>query len=285
MVVFVLLFLTGDPVALMLPVDATAQQRAEFRRQLGLDDPLPEQYARFLLGAVRGDFGQSLRSQQPALGLVIERLPATVELAVSAMLLSVVVALPLGIVAGVKRGTWIDRLAMSLALFGQSVPVFWLGIMLILLISVQFRWLPSGGRGGLEHLILPTLALGLFNTARTARLMRSGLIEVLGRDYIRTARAKGLTETLVVSRHALKNALIPIITVLGLDLATLLGSAVITETVFSWPGVGRLVVTSIQGRDYPVVQAAVFLIASCYIFVNLAVDVAYAYLNPQIRYR
>lgn len=283
MVVFALLFLTGDPAALMLPVDATPQQAAQFRHQLGLDDPLPVQYGRFLGGVARGNFGESLRSREPALPLVIDRLPATMQLAVTALVLSVIVALPLGILAAVKHGSWVDRAAMSFALFGQSVPVFWLGIMLILLLAVQLRWFPSGGRSDLASLVLPAVTLGLFGTARTARLVRSGMLDVLRRDYIRTAYAKGLTNVLVLRRHALKNALIPVVTILGLDLATLLGGAVITETVFSWPGVGRLVVTSIAGRDYPVVQAAVFVVASSYILINLAVDVLYAYLDPRIR--
>lgn len=282
-IVFALLFLTGDPAALMLPVDASPEQLAQFRRQLGLDDPLPVQYARFLGGVVRGDFGTSLRSREPALPLVLERLPATLQLAFAAFALSVAIAIPLGILSAVRRRTWVDRAAMSFALLGQSVPVFWLGIMLILLLSVQMRWFPSGGRGGPETLVLPMITLGLFGTARTARLVRSGMLEVLRQDYVRTAYAKGLRRATVLRRHALKNALIPVITILGLDLAALLGGAVITETVFSWPGVGRLVVTSIQGRDYPVVQAAVFAIASSYILINLLVDVVYAYLDPRIR--
>jgi peptide/nickel transport system permease protein len=212
-------------------------------------------------------------------------MPATIELASAALLFALAIAFPAGIVAAMRRNTWVDTLSMSVALFGQSVPVFWLGLMLILLFAVNLQWLPTGGRGGLDNLILPTITLGLFSMARTARLVRSGMIEVLGQDFIRTARAKGLRERDIVRRHALRSMLIPIITVIGLDLATLLGGAVITETIFSWPGIGRLVVDSIRSRDYPVVQAAVFVVATLYVVINLLVDISYAYLNPTVRVR
>jgi peptide/nickel transport system permease protein len=283
-IVFILLHITGDPVALMLPPDATYEEIESFRQQLGLNDPLYVQYGRFLTGLLQGDFGTSIRSRQPALGLVLERLPATLELAFAAMVLAVVVAFPVGIISAVRRGSVLDHIGMVLALVGQSVPVFWLGIMLILVFAVNLGLVPPAGRGSLSALILPAITLGLFSMARTARLVRSSMLEVLTQNYITTARAKGLAEFVITYRHALKNALIPVITVLGLDFATLLGGAVITETIFAWPGVGRLVVTSIAGRDYPVVQAAVFIIASSYTLLNLFVDILYAYLDPRIRF-
>jgi len=284
MVTFGLLYVTGDPAALLLPVDATPADLARLRTQLGLDDPLPVQYGRFLAGAVHGDFGMSVRQSEPALNLVLERLPATLELSLAAMVLAVVVAVPAGLIAAGWRGTLIDQGAMLIALVGQSVPSFWLGIMLLLFFSVQLGWLPPFGRGGLDHLILPALTLSMYSMARTARLVRSGLVEVLGQDYIRTARAKGLTEALVLRRHALRNAMLPVVTVLGLDLAHLLGGAVIVEFIFAWPGIGRLAVVSIGARDYPVVQAVVFLVAVGYTVANVLVDVLYAYLNPRVRF-
>lgn len=281
--VFMLVRLSGDPAAIMLPLDATQDQYQALRRELGLDDPIAVQFGRFLARAVRGDFGESLRSQQPALGLVMERLPATITLAGSSLLFSLIIAFPIGIYAALHPRSLRDRLSMLFALFGQSAPVFWLGIMLILLFAVQLRWLPTGGYGEVKHLILPTVALGLYSAARTARLVRSGMLETLAEDYIRTARAKGLSPARVVIQHALRNALIPVVTVIGLDAATLLSGAVITETVFGWPGVGRLVVQAIGQRDYPVVQATVALVALIYVGLNLAIDVAYAYLDPRIR--
>jgi peptide/nickel transport system permease protein len=284
-VVFYLLSLSGDPAALMLPPGATQEDLDRLRESMGLNRPLPERYARFMLDAVRGDFGESISVGTPALDIVISRMPATIELAAAALLFALAVAFPAGILAALRRNTWVDTLSMSVALLGQSVPVFWLGLMLILVFSVNLRWLPTGGRGGLDNLILPMITLGLFSMARTARLVRSGMIEVMQQDFIRTARAKGLHEREIVRRHALRSMLIPIITVIGLDLATLLGGAVITETIFSWPGIGRLVVDSIRSRDYPVVQAAVFVVATLYVAINLLVDVAYAYLNPTVRIR
>jgi peptide/nickel transport system permease protein len=216
---------------------------------------------------------------------VVERLPATFELAGAALLLALCLSIPAGIVSAVRRNSAVDYIATVVALFGQSLPTFWLGIMLILLFSVQLQLLPSSGRGTLEHLVLPAVTLGLFTTARITRLTRSGMLEVLGQDYIRTARAKGVSDPPVVWKHALKNAAIPIVTIVGIELGTLLGGSVITETIFAWPGVGRLSVQAIANRDYPVVQAAVFLLASTFVVVNLAVDVVYTYLDPRIRLR
>ena len=282
-VVFLILHLTGDPAALLLPPDATAEDIAKFRTAMGFDDPVAVQYLRFLKGAVRGDFGESLRHGEPAMALVLERLPATFELAGAGLLIALCLAIPAGIVSAVRRNTSVDYVSTVVALLGQAMPTFWLGIMLILVFSVRLNWLPSSGRGGLEHLILPAFTLGLFTTARITRLTRSGMLEVLGQDYIRTARAKGVSEMWVVAKHTLKNAAIPIVTITGLQFGTLLGGAVVTETVFSWPGIGRLAIQSIYNRDYPVVQCTVFLAALMFIVINFCVDLIYGFLDPRIR--
>jgi ABC-type dipeptide/oligopeptide/nickel transport system permease component len=284
-VVFLILHLTGDPALLLLPPDATAEDIARFRTAMGFNDPVVVQYARFLRGALRGDFGESVRHGEPALDLVLERLPATFELAGAGLLLALCLAIPAGIVSAVRRNTIVDYVSTVVALLGQAMPTFWLGIMLILVFSVRLSWLPSSGRGDLEHLILPAITLGLFTTARITRLTRSGMLEVLGQDYIRTARAKGMNEPPIVWKHALKNAAIPVVTIVGIELGTLLGGSVITETIFAWPGVGRLSVQAIFNRDYPVVQAAVFLLASTFVLVNFLVDIVYTYLDPRIRFR
>jgi len=284
-VVFAILHLTGDPALVLLPPEASAEDVRRFREAMGFNDPFLVQYGRFLKGALQGDFGQSIRHGESAFGLVVERLPATFELAGAALLLALCLSIPAGIVSAVRRNSAVDYVATVVALFGQSLPTFWLGIMLILLFSVQLQLLPSSGRGSLEHLVLPAVTLGLFTTARITRLTRSGMLEVLGQDYIRTARAKGVSDPPVVWKHALKNAAIPIVTIVGIELGTLLGGSVITETIFAWPGVGRLSVQAIANRDYPVVQAAVFLLASTFVVVNLAVDVVYTYLDPRIRLR
>ena len=284
-VVFFMLYLSGDPAAVLLPPESTAEDIARFRAEMGFDDPFVVQYARFLGGALRGDFGNSIRHGEPAFGLVVERLPATFELAGAALVIAVCLAIPAGIVSAVRRNTLLDYVSTVSALFGQSMPTFWLGIMLILLFSVQLNLLPSSGRGTLEHLVLPAITLGLFTTARITRLTRSGMLEVLNQDYIRTARAKGVGNPPVVWKHALKNAAIPIVTIVGIELGTLLGGSVITETIFAWPGVGRLSVQAIYNRDYPVVQASVFLLATTFVLVHLFVDVIYTYLDPRIRLR
>jgi ABC-type dipeptide/oligopeptide/nickel transport system permease component len=285
LVTFFFLHLTGDPVGMLLPADASREDIQRMVKLFGFDQPLYVQFIRFLAGVVRGDFGQSIRQDEPALGLVLERLPATLELTLAAMAIAVLVAFPAGILSASRRGGLIDQAAMLFALIGQSVPNFWLGIMLILIFSVTLGWLPPFGRGGPENLILPAFTLSMYSMARTARLIRSGMIEVLSQDYIRTAYAKGLTRWTVLWRHALRNALIPAVTVLGLDLAHLLGGAIITETIFAWPGVGRLTISAIFARDYPIVQAAVFLVAVSYTGVNLLVDILYAYINPKVRFQ
>ena len=284
-VVFSILFLTGDPALVLLPPDASIEDIAIFRKVNGFDAPFLVQYGRFLYGAFRGDFGQSIRHGEPAFDLVMERMPATFELAGAALLIALCLAIPAGIISAVRRNTIIDYISTVVALLGQSMPTFWLGIMLILLFSVQLNLLPSSGRGGWANMLLPAVTLGLFTTARITRLTRSGMLEVLSQDYIRTARAKGVANPPVVWKHALKNAAIPIVTIVGIELGTLLGGSVITETIFAWPGVGRLSVQAIYNRDYPVVQAAVFTLAATFVLVNLFVDVLYTYLDPRIRLR
>jgi len=280
---FVALRLSGDPAATMLPGDASVDELRHLRHTLGLDRPLHVQYVAFLGGAVRGDFGESFRHQQPAFGLVLERLPATLELAFAALLLAVVVALPLGIIAALYRGRAVDMLAMGFAVVGQATPYFWMGIMLILVVSVELGWLPTSGRGGWPHLILPAVTLGTHFAASLARLTRTSMLEVLGQNFVTTARAKGLGEPRVVLAHALKNAAVPVVTLIGLQFGTLLGGAVVTETIFAWPGVGRLAVQSIFVRDYPVVQAGVLVLALVFVAINLAVDLLYGTLDPRIR--
>ncbi|HET7265704.1 MAG TPA: ABC transporter permease [bacterium] len=281
---FAVLFLSGDPTYLMIPENYTRQQIAEFRHQMGFDRPWYVQYGEFLGRAVRGDFGASLRSQLPALPLVIERMPATLELAVVAMLLSLAVALPVGVVAATHRRTLVDTTSMVAGLVGQSAPGFWIGLVLILVFGVELRWLPVSGRGGLSHLVLPGVTLAMFSMGRNARVVRASMLDALGHDFIRTAYAKGASRLAVLYRHALRNALLPIVTLIGLDFGVLLGGAIITETVFAWPGVGRLIVNAIYEKDFPIVEAAVVVIAAIFVLLNLCVDVAYGYLDPRIRY-
>jgi peptide/nickel transport system permease protein len=280
---FAALRLSGDPAATMLPGDASVEELVALRHQLGLDGPLWLQYVQFLGGALTGDFGTSFRHQQPALPLVLERLPATLELAGAALALAVALALPLGILAAVYRGRLLDVLAMAFAVVGQATPYFWMGIMLILVVSVELGWLPTSGRGGVERLILPAVTLGTHFAASLARLTRTSMLEVLGQQFVTTARAKGLSERSVVLAHALKNAAVPVVTLIGLQFGTLLGGAVVTETIFAWPGVGRLAVQSVFVRDYPVVQAGVFVLALTFVAINLLVDLLYGVLDPRIR--
>ncbi len=282
-IVFFLLHLSGDPTQLLLPLDATAAERAAFRTQMGFNDPLALQYFHYFANVVQGNLGYSYRHGEPVLGLVLERIPATVQLTLASLLLAILVAIPLGVMAAVKRGTAVDSAAMTFALLGQATPVYWLGLLLILLFSVNLGWLPSGGRGGLQTLILPACTLALFSMARIARITRSGMLDVLSQDYIRTARAKGIAERIVVFQYALRNAAIPLITVIGLEFGVLLGGAVITETIFSWPGVGRFAIDSIFARDYPVVQAIVLVLSAIFVLINLSVDMLYTYLDPRIR--
>jgi peptide/nickel transport system permease protein len=282
-IAFGVMFLAGDPASAMVGEDWTREQIAEFRRQMGFDQPWYVQYGRFLSRAARGDLGVSLRQRQPNLTLVLERMPATLELAAAAMFLSIVLALPVGVISAARRNTWLDNAASLGAILGQSMPAFWLGIMLILIVGVGLRWTPVAGRGGLEHLILPALTLSAYPIARNARMMRSSVRAVLGQAYITTARSKGLREIVVLSRHAVRNALIPVITLIGLEFGALLGGAVITESIFAWPGVGRLTIQAIYGRDIPLVQAAVIVLAAIFVLINLVVDLCYVVLDPRIR--
>ena len=280
---FVLTFLTGDPAEIMLPPGATAVQIAKFRAEWGFDDPLPVQYWRFLRRAVQGDFGISLRHGQSSLPLIAARLPATFQLTVTAMLLAIVLAVPLGVLAATHRGGTIDLFAMGVALFGQSVPNFWLAIMMILLFAVSWGVLPTSGRGGWAHVVMPAAAIAINLAALLTRLVRTAVIEVLAEDYVRTARSKGLRELFVLGRHAVPNALIPLVTVIGLQFGYILGGAVVIETIFTWPGVGLFTIQAILNRDYPVVQASVFILATAVVLINLAVDLLYVWLDPRVR--
>jgi ABC-type dipeptide/oligopeptide/nickel transport system permease component len=274
----------GDPARLMLYDTAPEEEVQAMRKTLGLDQPLYLQYWLFLSKALRGDLGRSLYYKEPALRIILEHMPATAELTFAALLVSLVVAVPMGIVSAVRRDTVWDYAGMLLATIGQATPVFWLGLMFILLFSVQWTVLPSSGRGGIDNLLMPAVTLGAPLMALVTRLVRSGMLDILGEDYIRTARAKGLPNPAVVYRHALRNMLIPLITVVGLQLGALLGGAVITETIFAWPGVGRLVVTAITARDYPLVQAATLLVSVYFVGINLLLDVLYVYIDPRIRF-
>jgi peptide/nickel transport system permease protein len=288
--VFIILYQTGDPVQLLVGPDATKDDIAQIRHQMGFDRPWYVQYADFLSSAARGDFGRSLRQDQPVWDLIVERLPATLELAVAAFLLSLVISLPVGIISATRRNSIWDNLSMGGALLGQSLPVFFLGIILIYIFAGQLKILPSFGRGSgglqsqLSHLVLPAITLGTFSLARNARLVRSSLLEVLGLEFVKTARAKGLTENTVIWRHALKNALIPVVTIFGLEFGNLLGGAVITETVFAWPGVGRMVILAIQQRDFPLVVGTVTVVAIIFVVLNLLVDLLYGLLDPRVRF-
>jgi len=283
--VFVILrVVPGDPAKMLLPEGAPQSAIEELNRQLGLQEPLYVQYGLFVQSVFRGDFGQSFQYRAPALQVVTERLMATVQLALAAMLITVGVGVSLGIVAAVRRGTGYDYASTVLAVLGQSLPNFWLGIMLILLFGVALRWLPTSGCESWRHLILPAVTLTAFPMALVARLTRSSMLEILGRDFIRTGRAKGLAERAVILRHALRNAAVPLLTVLGLQIGTLLGGAVITESVFAWPGMGKLVVDAIFFRDFPVVQTVLILSATLFVVINLLVDLLYTVIDPRIRY-
>jgi peptide/nickel transport system permease protein len=276
----------GDPVEIFAGDKPLTPERAdELRHQLGLDRPLYIQYLDYASHALRGDLGVGLRSQRPVLDSIVEALPSTLELTSAALLLALAAGVSLGIIAAVAHGSWLDTAAMSFALLGVSVPVFYSGLLLILFFSFRLGWFPATGQGGAERLVLPSVALGLASAAALARLVRSSMLEVLSQEYVVTARAKGLAERAVILGHALKNALIPTVTLLGLQLGALLGGAVVTETIFSRPGIGRLAVDAIGNRDFPLIQGTVLFAAVTYVLVNLAVDVLYAVVDPRIRYR
>ncbi len=283
-IVFFLVRLSGDPVRLFLPMDTKPKDIEEFRERLGFNDPVIVQYGRFMIGAVQGDFGQSLRYQDPALGLVVARIPTTMQLALVAMVVSLVLSVPVGVMSAANRNSLFDHTGIVGTVLGQSIPGFWLGLMMIFFFSVRLNWLPTGGWGTWQQLIMPTLTLAAYTSARFARLTRSTVLEVLSHDYIRTARAKGLSGLVVLYKHALRNAAIPIVTVVGLQIGQLLGGAVITETIFSLPGLGRFLVTALLNRDFPIVMVGVFLTAVIYTSMNLIVDVVYGLINPRVRF-
>lgn len=283
-IVYVLLLSTGDPALLLAPPDAPPELVQETRERYGLDKPLMQQFAVFLSSAVRGDFGQSLFQGESASKLVRARFPATAELALAALLIAVCMGIPLGTVAAIKRGTLVDQAVILLATVGQSVASFWLGLMLIWVFAVWLGWLPPAGRNQPSAIILPAIALGTHSVALIARLTRSGLLEVLGEDYIRTAHAKGLAPRDVIRRHAFRNALIPIVTVVGLNIGWMLGGTVAIEVVFGWPGIGSLMIQSVYRRDYTVVLAGVTYLAVIFISINLLVDILYGFIDPRIRY-
>lgn len=283
-VAFGLTFLSGDPASLMIGDHWTAEQIASFRQYMGFDRPFLVQYLEYLGRVAHGDFGQSVRQQAPVTQLVLQRLPATAALAGAAFLIIVAVAIPVGIFSALRRNTWLDAVVMSGTILAQSMPTFWLGLILILVFGVFLRWLPVSGSGDFSHLILPAVTLSAFSTARNARMVRSSMLDILSLDYLRTARAKGLRERSVIWSHALRNALVPVITLLGLEIGGLLAGALVTETIFAWPGIGRLTVDAIYARDYPVVQGVVAFSALIFVVVNLIVDLSYGFLDPRIRY-
>jgi peptide/nickel transport system permease protein len=282
----------GDPAAVMLGTEATPQAMTQIRREMGLDQPIFVQYVRWLQAVLAGNFGTSWVSKQPALALILGALPVTLQLVASAFIVALLIAFPAGIVAALRPRSWIDHGSTTFALLGVSLPSFWLGIMLVLLFSLELRWLPPSGylpfrsdpAGALRASILPAVTLGVALAAPLTRFLRSGMLDVLALDYVRTARAKGVPERAVVARHALKNALLSVVTVLGLQLGALLGGSIVIEQVFGWPGLGRLSLAAIQQRDYGVVQGVVLFVATAFVLVNFAVDLLYLYLDPRIRY-
>ncbi len=284
LVIFMLLVFTGDPIELLLPPAAGIDQVKALEVQLGLDQPWWVQYGRFLRSALRGDLGTSFYFNEPAIRLVLQRLPASLELVVWTMLVSTIIAIPLGAMAAVNPNSWLDRSVLVGSLVGISAPTFWIGIVLIALFVVTLNLLPSSGRGGWEHLVLPVATLTFYRVALFIRLIRAGMLDVLGQDYIRTARAKGLFERLVIYRHALKNTLIPFVTIGGIQMGGLIAFAVVTEKIFAWPGMGRLLLISIERLDYPVVVAYAIVTAALFVVINLTVDLLYAFIDPRIRY-
>ena len=282
-VVFIIIRLSGDPISLMVAPETPPEEIELVRDRMGLNDPLVVQYGVYLRNLVQGDFGTSIRFRQDALEVVVERIPVTLQIAAAAFAVAIVIALPVGVLSAVRPNSLIDQVAMVLALVGQAVPTFFLGIVLILVFAVRFRWFPTSGIESPLGYVLPAITLGAFAMASITRLTRAAMLEVLSQDYVRTARAKGLRPSLVLNRHALRNALVPVVTIMGLQFGALLGGSVVTETVFALPGMGRLIVQAIGNRDYPVVQAGVFLIALAFVLVNLIVDLLYAVLDPRIR--
>jgi ABC-type dipeptide/oligopeptide/nickel transport system permease component len=283
MIVFFMVRLTGDPVMLMLPDDASYEDVMQLRNALGLDRPLPVQYWMFLSSAVQGDFGRSIKGQVPVLDLILERFPNSIKLGLVSLVITITLAFPLGVMAAVKKGTAIDTIANMIAVLGQSLPQFWVGIVLIQIFAVQLRWLPVAGTGSLWHYILPGFTLGWFLVAGIMRLLRSSMLDVLDSEFVKLARIKGVSPRGVVWKHALKNAFMPVLTFAAIYLAILITGAILVETVFAWPGLGQLIYQGIVYRDFPVIQAVVLLTALIVVAVNFMVDIAYAYLDPRIR--
>jgi ABC-type dipeptide/oligopeptide/nickel transport systems, permease components len=279
---FLLRVLPGDPAALMLSEFGTPEQVEQLRASMGLDDPLIVQFLHYLADVVTGDFGDSIARHRPALTVVLEYLPATLQLAAAAIVLTLVIAVPLGTLAAWRKGTWVDGVASVVGVLGQSMPTFWIGIMLIVFVAARTGWLPTSGYGELRHLVLPAITLAFAQIALISRLTRSSMLDVLSQDYLRTARSKGVSESRVVFRHGMRNAILPVVTMLGLQLGGLLGGAVVTETVFGWPGIGSLLVSAIGSRDYTVVQVIIVLSAAIFILVNLVLDLLYGLLDPRI---
>jgi ABC-type dipeptide/oligopeptide/nickel transport system permease component len=284
MLIFLMSRLTGDPTMLMLPDDASREDIAQLRHALGLDQSLPVQYWVFISKAVQGDFGRSIKGQMPVLDMIAERLPYSFKLAAVALCMAVLLAFPLGVLAAVKKGTALDTMANVVAVLGQSLPQFWVGIVLIQIFAVRLRWLPVAGVGSVWHYVLPAFTLGWFVVAGMMRLLRSSMLDTMGSEFVKLARIKGVPEGRVIWKHALRNALIPVLTFGAIYLAILITGALLVETVFAWPGIGQLIYQGIVFRDFPVVQAVVLLTAAIVISVNLLVDIIYAYLDPRIRY-
>ena len=284
LIFFLIHLIPGDPVEVMLGETASPADKETLRQELGLDQPLLAQYLRFLSGLASGDLGDSLSQQGRVMDLILRRLPATLELTLAAMGIALMIALPLGIVAAVKRQTWMDHTSLLFSLLGLSIPNFWLGPLLIIVFSIELGWFPVSGRGGLSHLILPSITLGTAMAAVLTRITRSSLLEVIQEDYIKTARGKGLSEWSVWLKHALRNSLLSVITIVGLQFGSLLAGAIITETIFTWPGLGRLTIHAIQTRDYPLAQGCIMLISVSYLVVNLATDLLYKFADPRIAY-
>jgi peptide/nickel transport system permease protein len=284
LVVFALARVTGNPADLLLPEDATRDDREHLLKALGLDRPVHEQLVKFLRGALHGDLGTSIRYRKPAVEVFLERLPNTLTLVPLALISAVVIAIPLGLLAAVYRGTIIDRLSGAIAVLGIATPSFWLGIILIYVFSIQLGWLPSARMGGPAHYVLPTITLAVFLVAGMMRLVRSSVLEILDTEYVKLARIKGLSQTVVIWKHCLRNALIPVVTLFGVFFALLVTGAIVTETVFAWPGVGRLTYEAVIFRDYPLLQAVILMKAIIVLGVNLGVDILYAYLDPRVRY-
>ena len=284
LVFFLIHLMPGDPVEVMLGETALSSEKEDLIKSLGLDKGIGEQYLIFLKNAGKGDLGKSVHTKRPVLETVIERYPATLELTIAALIIAILISIPAGIISAVKKDSFVDRGFMLFALLGVSIPNFWLGPLLIILFSIQLGWLPVAGRESIYHLILPAITLGMGMSAILSRMTRASMLEVLNKEYIITARAKGLSSAVVIMKHAFRNALIPVVTVIGLQFGALLAGAVITETIFSWPGIGRLMIQGIYTRDYPLVQGCILIIALSYVLINLITDILYSYIDPRIKY-